>query len=269
MSSATDQSDRKMPKIWVLHNMPRSGGTLLSKCIGSMQGHVLLSEIHPDAQHALSFNALNQAQQWHDLLPGLNWQKTDFIESVMKIEKAVSNKNKRLILRDWSHVDYLGPPVTDQPKMMPGLLNTLSAHFEIVSIQLVRHPLDTWLSLRRLSLIKKHKIEWPQFLAAYRCYIDKTGCEHRIVYEDFLKTPEQSLQLACNKVGLLFDASFSDKWFNYKKITGDTSNSSSLRTKQKIEFRPRRQCADIDQASLDNNINYQFLVNEIYGSTVD
>ena len=176
MSLTKDQSYQPKPKLWVLHNMPRSGGTLLSKCLGSMSGHILLSEIHPDAQHAMSFNALHQAQQWHGLLPNLDWQKTSFIESVIKIEKAVSNKNKRLILRDWSHVDYLGPPVTEQPKMMSGLLNALSDHFEVVSIQLVRHPLDTWLSLRRLSLIKKHRIEWPQFLAAYRCYIDKTGC---------------------------------------------------------------------------------------------
>jgi len=58
MSLTKDQSYQPKPKLWVLHNMPRSGGTLLSKCLGSMSEHILLSEIHPDAQHAMSFNAL-------------------------------------------------------------------------------------------------------------------------------------------------------------------------------------------------------------------
>jgi len=35
------------PRIRLLHQLGRSGGTLISRCLGSMQGVVLLSEIHP------------------------------------------------------------------------------------------------------------------------------------------------------------------------------------------------------------------------------
>jgi len=264
MTLESGQYNKRKPVIWVLHNMPRSGGTLVSKCLGVMGSNVLLSEIHPDAQHALSFNALKQAQNWYGFLPELDWQKTDFVEAIIKIEETTRKSNKHLILRDWSHVDYLGPPVTNTPEKIPKLLDTLALPFEIRSIQLVRHPLDTWLSLRRLNLIKKHKIDFEMFLNAYRCYLNNTSNGIRLVYENFLKSPNQELSQVCEKAGLLFDESYQDKWFSFDKITGDTSNSSSLRDKPLIEFRPRRNTADIDHRWLDNQTDYQFILSEIY-----
>ena len=263
MSEPNKQIDQK-PCVWVLHNMPRSGGTLVSKCLGSMGSNILLSEIHPGAQHALSFNALRQAQQWHGLLPDLDLKQVKFIDAISQIQSEVSKSNKNLILRDWSHVDYLGPPVTNEPENTPKLLDVLSTHFEIRSIQLVRHPLDTWLSLRRLNLIKKHKIDVNQFLKAYCHYLDKTQCDYRLVYEDFLKAPDQQLSQACNKLGLSFDPAYKDRWFNFDKITGDTSNSSSLRETPSIQFRPRRACDDIDLDWLESQADYQYLMGKIY-----
>ncbi len=253
------------PQVWVLHNMPRSGGTLVSKCLGVMQSHALLSEIHPYAQHALSFNALRQAQAWHGLLEDLNWQKTKFVDAITHLEQALKKANQKLILRDWSHVDYLGPPVTNTPENRPKLLEVLSPHFEIRSIQLVRHPLDTWLSLRRLDLIKKHKIDIRQFLTAYRLYLDKTKSDTRLVYEDFLKAPSEQLEHVCNNVGLNYDGTYQDRWFDFDKVTGDTSNSSSLRGTPVIEYRPRRSCEGIDREWLNDQVNYQYLIEGIYG----
>lgn len=254
----------ELPVLWVLHNMPRSGGTLLSKCLGSMDSHVLLSEIHPDAQHVLSFNALGQAQQWHNLLPELDWQKTPFKDAIKQLQNtAVANKRK-LILRDWSHVDYLGPPVTTDPSQRPALLDTLSPYFEIKTIQLVRHPLDTWLSLRRLNLIKKHNIGIEQFLSAYRTYLDMTQANCRLIYEDFLKAPTSQLKKVCAAVGLSYDDGYQERWFDFDKITGDTSNRNSLREVPTIRFRPRRDYDDIDEQWLNQHKDYCYLVSSLY-----
>jgi len=236
----------------------------VGKCFASMESIMLLSEIHPDAQHALSFNALRQAQQWHHLLVQMNWQKTDFVDAIRHIQHAACEQGKQLILRDWSHVDYLGPPVTNEPKLKPALLQTLAAHFQLKTIQLVRHPLDTWLSLRRLTLIKKHGISFEQFLKAYRLYIENTSSMHRFVYEDFLAAPTEQLDIACQAVGLNFDQSYQDRWFEYDKITGDTSNQGSLRKKQTISLRPRRRCEGIDPQWLAKQGDYQYIINTIY-----
>jgi len=262
--TSTVQSKEGLPVIWVLHNMPRSGGTLVSKCLGSMQSHVLLSEIHPDAQHALSFNALKQAQQWHGLGQSYDWQEVGFVSAIKKLEQEVSDINKQLVLRDWSHVDYLGPPVTTCPKHEPALINALADDFEIRSIQLVRHPLDTWLSLRRLNLIKESNIGLEQFLKAYRTYLESTKSMHRLVYENFLSAPDQQLMLACNAVGLTFDESYKEKWFNFDKITGDTSNSSSLRKTPSISLRPRKSSDGVDLSWLESQDDYCFIVKTLY-----
>ena len=264
MDSNKIQPDSQLPKLWVLHNMPRSGGTLVSKCFGSMESVVLLSEIHPDAQHAVSFNALNQAQKWYALLPDLDWQKTEFVDAIIQIQDVVKKDNKQLILRDWSHVDYLGPPVTNKPKGKPALIDVLSPYFDIRSIQLVRHPLDTWLSLRRLNLIKKNGIDFEQFLKACRCYLESTGSEHRLVYEEFLKSSSEQLEIACRQVGLVYDEEYQDRWFEFDKITGDTSNSGSLREKPVIAFRARRKCEDIDLEWLNKQEDYKYLIGEVY-----
>jgi len=266
MNFKTAKLESTKPCVWVLHNMPRSGGTLVSKCFGAMNSHVLLSEIHPDAQHALSFNVLRQAQQWHGLLPETDWRETNFVDAVTQIEQALRADAKQLILRDWSHVDYLGPPVTNEPSFKPALLDALRNHFDLKSIQLVRHPLDAWLSLRRLDLIKKHQIDLAQFLAAYRLYLRNTKADCRLVYEDFLQSPTEQLKFACDTVGLTFDPTYQDRWFTFDKITGDKSNQSSLRTAPTISLRPRRQCHDIDMAWLNEQDDYRYIVDAIYSS---
>ena len=37
-----------MKTIRLIHNLPRSGGTIISKCLGAQKDVILLSEIHPD-----------------------------------------------------------------------------------------------------------------------------------------------------------------------------------------------------------------------------
>jgi len=38
-----------MDTIMLIHNLPRSGGTIISKCLGAQKNVILLSEIHPEA----------------------------------------------------------------------------------------------------------------------------------------------------------------------------------------------------------------------------
>src|SRR5512145_1245226 len=64
--AATTAGRATRPPLRLLHHMARSGGTLISKCLGCMSGVVLLSEIHPLGTN--HFNPLLQAQRWYGLL---------------------------------------------------------------------------------------------------------------------------------------------------------------------------------------------------------
>ena len=54
------------PRIRLLHHLARSGGTVISRCLGAMDRVVLLSEIHPLGVRM--FDPLYQAHAWHGLL---------------------------------------------------------------------------------------------------------------------------------------------------------------------------------------------------------
>ena len=39
----------------LVHNLPKTGGTIISKCLGAQKNVVLLSEIHPRGQEMILF----------------------------------------------------------------------------------------------------------------------------------------------------------------------------------------------------------------------
>jgi len=225
------------PTIRIFHNLARSGGTLIGKCLGCMEEIALLSEIHPDSQRALSFNAVRQAQQWLDFDPTVEWKKTAFIEAIHQINEHCQKLNKTLILRDWSHVDYFGFPVTNTPQHSSSLIHCLEPHFDILSIQLIRHPIDTWESMKKLNLVKRANLSIHDFMLGYSSYIKQTGSECQLFYEIFLQQPDAELKRICQALKCTYDPNFKNKWHSYSNITGDQSSQSSLRKSLKIEPR--------------------------------
>ena len=65
-AAAAAQRRAGRPTLRLVHHMARSGGTLISRCLGCMSGVLLLSEIHPLG--TAQFNPLVQAQRWYGLL---------------------------------------------------------------------------------------------------------------------------------------------------------------------------------------------------------
>ena len=255
-SNAFMSSRSNKPKINVIHNLARSGGTLISKCLASMNSIVLLSEIHPTAQHAVSFNALRQAQQWYGIGLDQNWQKVSFIDAIHIIHQHCQKHNLHLVIRDWSHVDYLGLPVTKQPKNIAELTRKLEADFDICSIQVIRHPLDTWLSTRRLNLIKQSDIDEEKFLTAFQTYLLETKANYRLIFEKFLENPDFELKTICEVMEIPYDPNYKHLWYSYTKITGDMSNSSSLRNKPTISLRKRKPFNPIILDELEKHTSY-------------
>ena len=101
--------------------MARSGGTVICKCLASMDNVVLLSEIHPKG--AGMFNPLDQADRWYGLLnetDALEFRQSPpgFLQAIQRIEQRCRERGLRLVLRDWSHLDYTGVPF-NRPDFQP------------------------------------------------------------------------------------------------------------------------------------------------------
>ncbi len=112
-----------MKTIRLIHNLPRSGGTIISKSLGAQKDVVLLSEIHPEGV-AMSekmgikvpaFDPIYQSQIWNKLFEKDEYKKIynsnlKFEEKIDLIYEKTELANKKLVIRDWAFVDFFGKP---------------------------------------------------------------------------------------------------------------------------------------------------------------
>lgn len=216
------------PKLRLLHHMARSGGTLISKCLGCMDGVLLLSEIHPKG--ARWFNPLAQAQQWFKLfsppeLEAFRQQgQIDFADAIGRIAGRAGERGRDLVLRDWSHLDFTGVPFVPQPAYRLLLADALRPRFDLVQVCTVRHPIDQWLSLSRLQIMQGRLFLEP-FLLGHRRFAEVAVQIGFLRYEDFTARPDALLAELCRSLELTFDPGYATRWPSFDRITGDVAGS--------------------------------------------
>ena len=216
-------------KLRMIHNMARSGSTLICKCLGCMEGVVLLSELHPLAWEM--FDPVKQAQEWFGLLTDsdvaeLKKQKdAGYAQAIMLIERRCREQGKTLVLRDWAHLDYTGVPYISNPPYRPMLYTELAGSFDIIRISTARDPVTQGNSLIQLEVMqepmKSGKFGLNTFLAGYRRYAELCAETGFIRYEDFLQDPQSEMRKMCDRLQIRYDPGFIDKWSSYNTITGD------------------------------------------------
>jgi hypothetical protein len=214
------------PAIPLLHHLARTGGTLIARCIGCMDGIVLLSEINPGGTEY--FDPLVQAHQWFALLSADDLRRIGdrsgalaFEDAITLIDERCRERGLRLVIRDWTHLDYTGVPFVRRPAYELTLARVLAARFTLNSLATVRHPIDQWLSLQRIAL-PGGRIPVETFLHGCRRFAREAVRMGFVRYEDFLRAPQTIMGEICARLALPFDPGFIDKWPHYSKVTGDT-----------------------------------------------
>lgn len=244
------------PRIRILHQLARSGGTVICRCLASMEGVVLLSEIHP--QGLRMFDPLQQAVEWYGLLRPMDIAhveagKLSFAQAIGLVAERCAEQDRLLILRDWNHLDYIGLPFA-QPGYRPLLAETLQADFELIRFATVRHPLDQWLSLIRNPLFAE-RLPIGKYLKGVRRFAEMASGTGLLHYEDFTANPDDALMRLCAALQLPFDPGYRLRWASYKNITGDVLPGRS--EAEKISSLPRQDMAAEVQQGFANRADYQ------------
>ena len=216
------------PTLRLVHHMARSGGTLISRCLGCMSGVLLLSEIHPLG--TAQFNPLVQAQRWYGLLSSQDLAelrargRIAFVDAIDLIYRRAADAGQRLVIRDWSHLDFTGVPLVAKPAYRLLTAEALAARFDLRQVCTVRHPLDQWLSLRQLAVVHG-KLPLDTYLAGYRRFAEQARDIGFFRYEDFAADPGAIMKELCRRLEVRFDRHFAERWSSYAFVTGDVSGS--------------------------------------------
>lgn len=237
--TAAQSANTRPQEIRVLHHLARTGGTLISKCLGSMDDVLLLSEAHPLGMQWI--DPIQQAQQWFGLISREEADEirngaAPFDQLVELAERRSRERGKHLVIRDWTHLDYTGAPFIARPSYELTTAKRVAALCDrVVATTTVRHPIDEWLSVNNLALVNG-KLSLRDYLYGYRAFAEAAVDIGFVRYEDFTTSPDQVLQTLCERLRLPFDPGYQSRWASYNKITGDTGPSSQ----QSAQIRPTR-----------------------------
>jgi hypothetical protein len=196
--------------IILLINYARSGGTILSKCLGSMDDIILISEVNPHQPASLSIK--EQALKWYNITLKYN----DYRDAVLELNDVCLKNNKHLIIRDWTFLDFTP---CEQNKFEPTYrlsgLEIIKNDIDIIPFCFVRDAIDVWIS------------RWmpPSFFINYKLYIENIVNSGIPIfkYEDFCINPEISLKKICSTININYSSNYKN-YTNYHKVTGDNTN---------------------------------------------
>lgn len=221
------------PVIRVLHNLARSGGTVIAQCVGALPGVALLSEIHPAG--ARFIDPYRQAQEWYGLLTAAEAARFAadpealFLEAIRLVDARAQAQGLTLVLRDWSHLDFIGLPHLTAPTGRRGLTEAVAALYAIRETCTVRHPIDQWQSTRRLAGVRG-RVQLADFLAGYRRFAELAVELGFLRFEDFVAAPEAAMRILAERLDLAYDPIFLERWADNDKVTGDRPAPDKRRT---------------------------------------
>ncbi len=210
------------PKVAIVYSLARSGGTIFSRCLACISGNIMLSEIHPRWSY---YDPLVQARDWFGLISEQERQEFlaqygyDYIKAIQLLGSRCAERDQHLIIRDWTHVDFFAGPFPVKPAYRLSQYEVLKNYFDIRHVALIRHPVDTCLSLRKLPPYKD--ITASDFLARYRSYSAVAQQTGFVRYEDFCDNPTRVIASVCKTLDVSYSEEFLEKYKSYTTITGD------------------------------------------------
>lgn len=202
----------------------------------------MLGEVHPLATK-VPFNPFFQAGAWHGLLTREDMrmirgrESFSWIDAIELIQRRTADRGKQLLLRDWSHLDFTGVPWIEEPAMQLSTSVLLAERFEVLATATVRHPIDQWISLEKLPLVRG-RLTVAAFMKGYRAFAERAATIGFLRFEDFTADPAAGANTLCQRLHLHFDPSFIDKWSRYTRVTGDAGPESRGRATHSANIRP-------------------------------
>ncbi len=225
------------PPIGMIHHFACTGGTLLSRCIEAMPNTVLLSEIDPlspiplwDVDFA-PYDLLRQSQTGIRPMDASGVIET-FLASLTAMLDSYARTGRRLIIRDHSHSHFC---TEISPAERPTMRDIIQSRFPVRGLVTVRHPLDSFLSLRNNGWVHFAPDTLDEYCRRYLLFLDAYADARILRYEDFVEAPDRGVRMMTDVLAL----PYTDHWRDLLpviEVSGDSGRKSD-----EIALRPRRE----------------------------
>lgn len=229
-----------------LHHFACTGGTLIAKSLASMPNTLVLSEIDP-----LSRLHLREPKPPFfptDLVIGLRYSAREISDStILKMFEAalvtlrddLQRQGLRLVLRDHAHSQFC----TRQDSHARPDLHAIACQIApTLGVVTVRHPLDSYISLKRNGWVHFQPDTLEEYCLRYIDFLEAHAGLPVIKYETFVASPGETAARICSLLDLPFDPDF-EFLMPLARLSGDSGRSGVA-----IAPRPRAQVpADLQQ----------------------
>jgi hypothetical protein len=223
-------------KLAVYYSFARSGGTLLNRCLGCINGNLVLSEVNP---HGAVVPIDVQASDWMKLIdePHLKtFKQLSYGEKIKRLNDIAHTKGSHLVVRDWDTINFLDG-VDGFHSRASGVLEQrlYLSHvgFQCREIVFVRKAASVYESLARtIPQCKTMPVkEFGERYLQYACAVAQLPVFH---FEDFCLQPVVLMHQICDVLQVNYSPRFINEFVEFQNCTGDNlmgPHSSSNRFK--------------------------------------
>lgn len=236
-----------------IHHFACSGGTLFTKCLASMPNTKILSEVEPHSriplQGARQFFPSDLIQLLRvGTYPSNERLETQiFLRGLEAIYEDSLRLGLRLVLRDHPHSKYCVGPAQEHG---PNLHAIVSGCLPTRSVVTVRHPVDSFLSLKQRGWIDFTPDDFDEYCKRYLQFLSDHADLPLFKYEALVATPSDVMASICEALTLPFDHQFESN-FLVHKISGDSGRTGSV-----ITSRARRAVSESMAAEAEASGSY-------------
>jgi hypothetical protein len=224
-----------------VHHLACTGGTLISKCLAVMPNVTLLSEIDPlsrmiSAKRHL-FWPTDILYSGRVALRPISDEIAvkSFNAGLAELHKGLTAEGRFLVIRDHAHSQFC---TDENPESRPGLREILLRVLPVLSVLTVRHPLDSFLSLKKNGWDGSLSSSLETYAQRYKLFLVQCADFPLFYYEDFVADPDTVMAQMCTALDLPFQPG-AEALLKVVKLTGDSGRSSTG-----IAARPRRSVPD-------------------------
>jgi hypothetical protein len=226
----------------------RSGGTLLNRCLGSIPGVVMMSEVNPcrepDRKNPLK-TIQAQARAWY----GIELSSAGFADSALELAAICRIRGEHLVIRDWSIVNFAcGKESKGNPARRLMAHETLRDRCRLLSFAFVRDAIDVWIATGCKETFPANYLSYAKAVVAADVPVFK--------YEDLCADADTTLRRICACCQIPFSADYRE-YARYTKVTGDIATPIASRGSRhgKIVPLPRRRLPAAMVRQINGNRN--------------